>query len=101
MIEKKTKSIHPCVWPPDWFEDLCQILVLTKFDGSSFFVKSQSVVLNFCHLMSFATDTKETNFSVKLSWEVHWIIMFQKDVSSVYSGEPDVGSSPHQVLAVY
>ena len=24
--------------------------------------------------------TKETNLSVKLSWEVHWIIMFQKDV---------------------
>ena len=26
---------------------------LTKFDGSSFFVKSQSAVINFCHLTSF------------------------------------------------
>ena len=28
-------------------------LKLTKFNGSSFFVKSQSAVLNFCHLTSF------------------------------------------------
>ena len=42
----------------------------TKFDGSSFSVKSQSAVLHFCHLTS----------SVKSSWEVCWIIMFHKDV---------------------
>ena len=29
-------------------------LKLTKFNGSSFFVKSQSAVLNFCHLTSFS-----------------------------------------------
>ena len=27
----------------------------------------------------FAKETKETDFSVKSSWEVHWIIMFQKE----------------------
>ena len=45
------------IWLPDWFENLCKISVqncmLTKFNGSSFFVKSQSAVLNFCHLTSF------------------------------------------------
>ena len=66
--------------PPDWFKDLCQIFVLSKFDGSSFFVKLQSTVLYFCHFTSFSMETRETNFSVKLSWKIHWIIMFQKDV---------------------
>ena len=28
---------------------------------------------------SFAEETKETNFSVKSSWQVNWVIMFQKD----------------------
>ena len=41
-----------------------------------FFVKSQSAVLNFWHLTSFAMETKETHFSVKSSW----ILMFQKEV---------------------
>ena len=50
-----------------------------KLDTSSFSVKSQSAVLHLCHLTNFAKETKETNFSVKSSWEVHWIIMFQKD----------------------
>ena len=52
---------------------------LMKLDKSSFSVKSQSAVLHFCNLTNFAKETKETNFSVKSSWEVHWIIMFQKD----------------------
>ena len=51
-----------------------------KLDTSSFSVKSESPVSHFCHLTSFAKETKETNFSVKSSWEVRWIIMFQKDV---------------------
>ena len=51
-----------------------------KLDTSRFSVKSQSPVLHFCHLTSFSKETKETNFSVKSSWEVRWIIMFQKDV---------------------
>ena len=50
-----------------------------KLDTSSFSVKSQSAVLHFCHLTSFAEETKENIFSVKSSWEVRWIIMFQKD----------------------
>ena len=33
-----------------------------KLDTSSFSVKSQRVVLHFCHLTNFAKDTKETNF---------------------------------------
>ena len=42
-----------------------------KLDTSSFSVKPQSAVLQFCHLTSFAEETKETNFSVKSSWEVN------------------------------
>ena len=52
---------------------------LMKLDTSSFSVKWQSAELHFCHLTSFAEETKETNFSVKSSWKVHWIVMFQKD----------------------
>ena len=55
--------------------------VLTKFDGSSFFVKSQSAVLIFCHFTSFVGQSSlskmkkvSADFSVKSSWEVHWII---------------------------
>ena len=48
---------------------------LLKLDTSNFSVKSQCVALHSCHLTSF---DEETNFSVKPSWEVHWIIMFQK-----------------------
>ena len=51
-----------------------------KLDTSSFFVKSQSAALQFCHLTSFAEENKETNFSVKSSWEVRLIKLFQKDV---------------------
>ena len=50
-----------------------------KLHTSSFSVKSQSAVLHFHHSTNFARDTKETNFSVKSSWKIHWIIMFQKD----------------------
>ena len=33
------------------------------------------------HVISgFAKETKNNYFSVKSSWEVHWMIMFQKDV---------------------
>ena len=55
--------------------------VLTKFDGSSFFVKSQSAVLIFCHFTSFVRQSSlskikkvSSDFSVKSSWEFHWII---------------------------
>ena len=48
-----------------------------------FFVKLQSTVLSFCHLTNFFCHhhrrLKKLFFSVKSSWEVHWIIMFQKD----------------------
>ena len=50
-----------------------------KLDTSSFSVKSPSAVLHFCHLTSFAEETKENTFSAKSSWKVRWIIMFQKD----------------------
>ena len=49
---------------------------LTNFDRHSFSVKLQSAVLIFCHLTSFLGVLL---FSVKSSWEVHWIVMFQKD----------------------
>ena len=70
---------------------------LTKFDRSSFSVKSQRAVLNFGHLMIFLDQNSlfkikgvSAYFSVKSSWEVHWIIMFQMDlvctgVTSLYS----------------
>ena len=76
----KIGRIKPCVWPPDWFEGLSQIFILPKLDASSFSVKSQIAVLNFCHLTSFAKEIKQLFFSVKSSWEVHWIIMFQTDL---------------------
>ena len=37
-----------------------------KLDTSSFSVKSQNAVLHFCHLTSFAEETKENIFS---AWE--------------------------------
>ena len=54
----------PCVWP------------LKKFDISSFFVKSQSAILNFLPSSFFSAATE---FSIKSSWEVHWIQKSQKD----------------------
>ena len=63
-----------------------EVVLLTKFDGRTYFVKSQSSLLNFCHLTSFLFHHHHFNgnfgktvFSVKSSREVHWIIMFQKD----------------------
>ena len=54
------------------------------------FVKSQSAVLNFCHITRFFFSAiiillvvllrRPINFSFKSSCEVHWIMMFQKDV---------------------
>ena len=45
---------------------------------NQFYVKSQNAVLNICHLTTFffqfpgfGEETKETNFSVKSSWEVN------------------------------
>ena len=70
---------------------------LTKFNRSSFSVKSQRAVLNFGHLTIFLDQNSlfkikcvSAYFSVKSSWEVHWIIMFQMDlvcsgVTSLYS----------------
>ena len=48
-------------------------------ESPRFFFSYYITNLHFCHLTSFA---KETNFSVKLSWEVRWIIVFQKDIVS-------------------
>ena len=52
---------------------LTEKLVLAKPPQmeAAFFVKSQSAVLHFCHLTSFAKETKETIFSVKSSWEAN------------------------------
>ena len=36
-----------------------------------FFCQITKCSFKFCHLTSFAEETKETNFSVKSSWEVH------------------------------
>ena len=44
---------------------------LTACRVASFSVKLQSAVLPFCHLTNFAKETKEANFSVKSSCEVH------------------------------
>ena len=53
------------------FQNDLKIWLSNKVKHKQFFVKSQSAVLHFCHLTSFAEETKETNFSVKSSWEVH------------------------------
>ena len=59
---------------------------MTSFDGSTFFVKSQIAVLNFCHFTSFWVREVSARwkkylhiFSVKSSCEVHRIVMFQTD----------------------
>ena len=47
-----------------------------------FLSNRKSAVLNFCLLTSFffcKMKTVNTHFSAKSSWEVHWIVMFQKD----------------------
>ena len=46
---------------------------------SSFFVRLQSSVFNICHHHLIGSIDKETDFSVKSSWEVHWILKSQKD----------------------
>ena len=56
IIEIFFKRIHAWIWLPDWFEISVQNCMLTKFNRSSFFVKSQSAVLNFCHLTTFFPD---------------------------------------------
>ena len=68
---------------------------LIKLHPNSFSVKSQSVALHFAISQVFAEETKETYFSVKSSWEVNWIIMFQKD--AVWYGE-DLNSSPQKLI---
>ena len=70
--------------------DLKSQLQADKIQQNQFSVKSQNPVLNICHLTTifvsnhhvmsiFAKETKRTYFSVKSSWEVHWIIMFQTE----------------------
>ena len=58
--------------------------ITVSFENSNYWrwrfsVKLQSPVLHWYNIMNFAKETKETNFSVKSSWEVRWITMF-KDV---------------------
>ena len=58
-----------------------KICPMMKFDRISFFVKSQSAVLNFCHLTIFFAiiillavllrRVMKLIFSVKSSWEIH------------------------------
>ena len=53
MIEKKIWTISMClasrlIWR--FVSNLNPDCALMKFDGSSFFVKSQSAIFNFCHL---------------------------------------------------
>ena len=68
------KKIHPWIRLP---EKIWRFGCPMKLDARSFSVKSQSALLQFCHLTNFA---KETNLSVKSSWEVCWIIMLKEDV---------------------
>ena len=65
--------------------------ILKKFNRSSFFVKSQIAVLNFCHFTSFSSaiiillsvllrSLKQLIFLSNHHGKVNWIIMFQKDI---------------------
>ena len=58
------------------FQNDLKIWSSNEVRHNQFFCQITKCSFRFCHLTSFA---KETNFSVKSSWEVHWILMFQKD----------------------
>ena len=61
------------------FQNDLKIWSSNEVRHKQFFCQITKCSFTFCHLTSFAEETKETNFSVKSSWEVNWIIMFQKD----------------------
>ena len=64
-------KIHPCVWPPDQFEGLCQIseikLVKWKKIKTALCDLTKKLLRSNFHSSGFA----KTNFSVKSSWDVH------------------------------
>jgi hypothetical protein len=61
------------------FQNDLKIWSSNEVRHKQFFCQITKCSFTFCHLTSFDEATKETNFSVKSSWEVNWIVMFQKD----------------------